>query len=188
MWREITQDTLDSFLENVINEAKKNLKLQDKNATKDLSNSFKYNLKVSKNSFQAEIFAEDYLQFVDKGVTGKGDSDFKGKKKKVHRSEAGFRFGSGNFKGRGDEWKKKIDKWMYARGIAPRDLKTGRFIKRDTANYLIRRSIFQHGLKPTRFFTDPFEKEFQKLPQEIIEAFGLDVENFMKLVIEENNV
>lgn len=180
-----TQDALKDFLEEVISQAKNNLKEKDKNATKDLSNSFKYAFHVGKNSIDVDLFAEDYLVFVDKGVTGKGDSNFKGKKKTVWRSEAGYRFGSGNFKGKGNEWHKKIDKWMYARGIAPRDLKTGRFIKRDTANYLIRRSIFQHGLKPTRFFTDPFEEEFKKLPQELVEAFALDAETFMKFVIEE---
>ena len=36
-----TQDALINFLEEVITQAKNNLKAKDKNATKDLSNSFK---------------------------------------------------------------------------------------------------------------------------------------------------
>jgi hypothetical protein len=180
-----TQEALQRFLDDVIKKSKANLSSKGINASNGLSNSFSSSLKVSKNSFEATILSDEHGKFIDKGVTGNNDSSFKGKKKPIRRSLSGFRFGTGNFNGKGEEWKKRIDKWMYTRGIAPRDKKTGKFIKRDTANYLIRRSIFQHGIKPTKFFTDPFEEEFNNLPNDLIEAYGLDVEKFIKFILKE---
>ena len=178
-----TERVLTEFADFVTKESKNNLAKNGSNASSSLSNSIDSFVKVSANSIDVDIIMESYGRFVDRGVTGKGDSNFKGKQKTVQRSLSGFRFGSGNFKGKGEQWKKRIDTWMFSRGIAPRDFKTGRFIKRDTANFLIRRSIFQHGIKPTKFLTTPFEKAFAKLEGEIGEAYGLDVVNFMKFTL-----
>jgi hypothetical protein len=72
---------------------------------------------------------------------------------------------------------------MFSRGIAPRDKESGKFIKRATVNFLIRRSIFQHGTKATRFFTRPFEVAFKQLPEQLVEAFGLEVDKLLKLTV-----
>jgi hypothetical protein len=174
----LVQKALDKFGSSVVKEAKRNA------GDGKLSKSLSYFAKESKNSFEFSISMEDYGKFYDKGVTGKNDPNFKGKDKKVHRSKAGYRYGTGNFKGTGNEWKKRINLWMYSKGIAPRDKASGRFIKRDTVNFLIRRSIYQHGLKPSLFLTKPFEKYFKPLPQELVEAYALDVEEFLKFTIE----
>jgi hypothetical protein len=39
------------------------------------------------------------------------------------------------------------------------------------------------GTKPTEFFSKPFEMAFKRLPDDIIEAYGIDVENFLKYTI-----
>lgn len=174
------KQTLDKFGKRVVKESKTALTKKDKNASKELYNSISYTFKENKNSFELSINMADYGKFIDKGVTGKNDSSFKGKRKTVFKSEGGFRFGSGNFNGKGGEWKKRIDNWMYARGIAPRDKNTGKFIKRDTANYLIRRSIYQHGSKPTNFLTKPFESAFKDLPDEVVESYGLEIDKFFE--------
>ena len=49
--------------------------------------------------------------------------------------------------------------------------------------YLIRNSIYNKGLKPTMFFSKPFEDGFLRLPDDVIEAYGLDVENFLKYTL-----
>ena len=174
------EKVLNSFYSNVIGEAKKILVKKDKNASSALSNSLGHKVKVSKNSFESSLSMLDYGTFKDKGVTGKNDPNFNGKDKKVWRSKAGYRFGSGNFKGKGDEWKKRINAWMYSRGIIPRDKKTGKFIKRDTVNFLIRRSIYQHGSEPTLFLTNPFDKYFKTLPEKVVEAYALEVEDLLE--------
>lgn len=175
-------DTLNRFGKRVVKESRTALTKKKKNATKELYDSIKYEFKENKNSFELSISMLDYGKFIDKGVSGNNDPNFKGKQKPIQKSLAGFRFGSGNFSGKGAEWKKRINTWMYARGIQGRNEK-GQFIKRETVNFLIRRSIFQHGSKPTEFMTKPFKSAFKSLPEELIQAYGLEVDKFLKNVV-----
>jgi hypothetical protein len=39
-----------------------------------------------------------------------------------------------------------------------RDKKTGRFLSRKSLQYAVAKNIFKYGIKPTMFFTKPFEK------------------------------
>jgi hypothetical protein len=49
----------------------------------------------------------------------------------------------------------------------------------------IRRSIFNTGLRPSLFFTDAFAVGFKGLDNTILEAYGLDVESFLKYSLED---
>ena len=78
---------------------------------------------------------------------------------------------------------KLIDKWMYKKGIQGRD-KQGRFIKREATNFLIRRSIAQHGIKPSLFLTTPYKKynkkimeEFKNLSKDLITDINKDIKD-----------
>jgi len=102
---------------------------------------------------------EEYGAYQDEGVSGKKrkfDTPFSFKSKMPPPSS--------------------LDKWSVRKGIAPRD-KKGRFIPRQSLNFLIARSIFMYGIKPSMFFTKPFEKAFKNLPPELTEAFAIDIEN-----------
>jgi len=46
--------------------------------------------------------------------------------------------------------------------------------------FLIRNSIWNKGLETTNFFSRPFELAFKKLPDELIEVYGLEVERLLK--------
>ena len=35
------------------------------------------------------------------------------------------------------------------------------------------------GIKPSKFMTKALEKEFKTLPDELIEAYGLDIDDFL---------
>jgi hypothetical protein len=137
--------------ENVIRRAKANLE------DGELKNSLRYE---PKGSGSIKIIMEDYGIFKDKGVTGASHSDFKGKRKKINKSVGGFKFNKKVIKG-----EKSIDRWMYKKGIQGRD-KAGRFIKRSSTNFLIRRSIAQHGIKPSLFLTKPYERFLTEIKQE----------------------
>jgi hypothetical protein len=76
----------------------------------------------------------------------------------------------------------KMDKWIVKKGIAPRD-KSGKFISRKSLQFMIARSIYNNGIKPSLFFTKPFEKAFKGLSKDLIEAYKLDVEQLMKNTI-----
>ena len=161
------QDLLNDFRSNVIREAKKNLTSQ--NTSGRLSKSLKSYVKESKNSIQISFEMEDYGFYQDRGVQGK----------KSGKSLDGYKYTNKM------PPPKAFDKWNIKKGIAPRD-KKGKFIKRKSLNFLIARSIFEKGIKPTLFFTKPFEKYYKRLPDELVEKYGLDMEKLFTQITDEN--
>ena len=164
---ENVQQILDEFKANLISEAKRNLSAQ--NTSGRLKDSLKGYVKESKNSIQVSFEMEDYGFYQDRGVRGK----------KGGKSLDGYKYTNKM------PPPKAFDKWTVRKGIAPRD-KEGRFIKRKSLNFLIARSIFNKGIKPTLFFTRPFEKYFKRLPDEMIEKYGLDMEKLFDQITDEN--
>jgi hypothetical protein len=75
-----------------------------------------------------------------------------------------------------------LDKWVIKKGIAPRN-KSGKFLSREGIKFALAKSIALQGIKPSLFFTKPFEKAFERLPDELVEAYGLDVEQFLEFTI-----
>lgn len=161
------QAILDEFKANVINEAKRNLSAQ--NTSGRLKDSLKGYVKESKNSIQVSFEMEDYGFYQDRGVKGK----------KGGKSLDGYKYTNKM------PPPKAFDKWTVRKGIAPRD-KEGRFIKRKSLNFLIARSIFNKGIKPTLFFTKPFEKYYKRLPKELTEKYALDMVNLFTTITDEN--
>ena len=163
-------DELNRFAKYVISQSRANLTRGKKNVTRELYDSLKGNVKVSKNSFQLSFLMEDYGVFQDKGVRGKTSS--------AKAPNSPFRFGTGTGKKGG--LTKGIDKWVRRRGFQFRDKKTGRFMSYESTAFLITRSIYNKGMKPSLFFTKPFEKAFKNIDADLIKAFKLDVEQLMK--------
>lgn len=153
---------LEQFRDKVVEESKKNLRKAGKGGG-DLEKSIKGgDVKVTERSLQFDIEMEYYGTFQDKGVSGV---------KKKYNTPYSYR----------DKMPppSKLDKWSVRKGIAPRDEK-GRFIKRTSLNWLIARSIFFNGIKPSLFFTKPFLKYSKDLPTELESAFALDTEAFLE--------
>jgi len=168
-----TKKALDKFAKGVISRARNNLTVKGKNASKDLYKSLDYDLTVSKNSFSLKINAEDYLKFQDKGVSGveqKFNTPYSYKRKGGANSLKGMPPPSA------------FDKWSIRKGIAGRST-LGTFLPRKQVNFAIAVGVFKFGIKPTYFFTNPFENAFKKLPEELIEAYALDVEDFLKFAL-----
>lgn len=153
---------LDKFRKRVITEARKNLTRLGKNASSDLYGSLDSELDVNPRSFSLQFFMADYGKFVDEGVSGKN------KKYNTPYSYTTKMPPSRVF-----------DKWIKTKGIKGRD-KKGRFMSHKTLSFLIARSIFNNGMKPSLFFTKPFEREFLKIDNELLEAFGLDIDEFLE--------
>ena len=70
--------------------------------------------------------------------------------------------------------------------IKPRDKKTGQFITDKAFGFILQNHIFKHGIKPTKFLTTPFERAFKALPDEVVEAYGLDLESFFEYTLNRN--
>ena len=79
---------------------------------------------------------------------------------------------------------KPLADWAKFRNIRLRDDK-GRFTKGNyqTIGFLIARKIYREGIKPSLFFTKPFEQAFNKLPEELVDKYGLDVEDFLAFTL-----
>ena len=164
-----TREALNKFAKYVIQQSRSNLTKSNKNVSKELYNSLGYDLNVSKNSFSLSILMEDYGVFQDKGVSGtekKYNTPFKYTNKRPPASA--------------------FSNWVVRKGLkGTRDAK-GRFVSRKGLMFAVANSIFKKGIKPSMFFTTPFEKAFKGLNEELILSFGLDLERFIDFTIKDN--
>ena len=169
--KENIETVLNKFGKYVVQQARSNLSKKGKNVSKELYNSISYDLNVSKDgtSFSFVLKMEDYGEFQDKGVKGKSSS--------AKAPESPYRFGTGSSKGKGS-LRESIPKWVRAKRFQFRDKKSGKFMSYDSTAFLIARSIYQTGIKPSHFYSRPFGLAFKQLPPEIVEAFRLTEEDF----------
>ena len=158
-----TQQALEDFKKYVIQQARTNLTKGKKNVDKNLYNSLQGFIDKSPAGFRLYFEMEDYGMFQDRGVSGKKkkyDTPFSYKNKRPPI--------------------KPLAEWAKKRNIRLRDEK-GRFKKGNynTIGFLISKSIFEKGIKPSLFFTKPFERAFKRLPEDLVEAFGEDIKNML---------
>mgnify|MGYP003149004895 FL=1 len=165
------QELLDDFRSNVIREAKKNL--GQRSDTGKLKSSLKSYVKESKRSIQISFEMEDYGFYQDRGVKGV----------KSGKSLDNYQFGTGTGKKGG--LTKGINKWVKRKGFQFRD-KKGRFLSYEQTARTIIRSIWMKGIKPSLFFTKPFEKYYNTLPDELMEMFGFEMEQLFNQITKEN--
>ena len=164
------QQELNRFAKYVIQQSRTNLTKGKKNSSKALYNSLDYDINVSPNSFSLSFLMEDYGVFQDKGVSGikkKYNTPYSYTNKMPPPS--------------------KMDKWIVRKGLKGVRGKDGKFISRKSLQFMIARSIYNNGIKPSLFFTKPFEKAFKNLDKDIIEAYKLDVEELLKFTTNGNN-
>ena len=156
------EKALNNFGKFVVQQARTRLTKGRKNVSKKLYNSLDYKINSTQDSVSVIFEMEDYGKFQDQGVSGtkqKYNTPFS-YKSKMPPSKAFRQFVvRKNIKGSRDE--------------------KGRFVKRKTLQYLIARRIFTRGIKPSMFFTKPFNQAFDKLPPELQEKFGIDIENLI---------
>ena len=158
---------LEKFRDYVIQQARSNLSRLQKNSSKKLYDSITGEVKVMPNSMRVFFDMEEYGFYQDKGVSGtkrKYDTPFRYTNKMPPP--------------------KAFDKWIVKKGIAPRG-KGGIFAKRKGLQFAIARSIFEKGIKPSLFFTKPFEAAFKNLPDEMIKAYGLEAEETLDTIMKE---
>lgn len=150
--------------------------LKRKNDTQKLYNSLGYNIKVNSPqakgiapSFEFDFEWEDYGVFIDEGVRGAGgvrkttskfkSTNNKGKLWKIYGKKSRFKYkdikpSAKHFFG-----------WATRKGISP---------------YAVREAVYHQGIKTTHFFSRPFEQAYKYLPEAVAEAYGDDLEIFLK--------
>ena len=166
---------LEKFRDLVVAEAKNELQRLNKDSSGKLRNSIKGEVKEMPNSIGVYFEMEPYGNFQDKGVSGvkrKFDTPYSYKTKMPPPS--------------------KLDKWIVRKGIAPRAKGkfTGRTVSavgfKKSIQFLVARSIFYNGIKPSLFFTRPFEAAYKTLPDTLIDKYGLDAEQLLNEILDQN--
>lgn len=163
---EQTYKYLNDFAKYVIQQSRSNLSKSGKSNTKALYNSLDKQIEVSANSFRLSFLMENYGEFQDKGVSGT--------KKKYNTP---FSYSSKR------PPLKPIEDWVTKKRFQFRNKESGKFMSFKSTAYLIAGGILKNGIKPSLFFTKPFEKAFERMPDELVEAYGLDIEQFLQYTL-----
>ena len=151
---------------NVVSRAKSNL--SKNNSSGDLSNSLTYEIdQTDPDDVKLNFYGLDYANFVDQGVQGKDPQAMpQGSMSRYNKAPMSpYQFGTGSYSG-GGSLRGSIDK--------------GKFIKRKTMVYLISRSIWYTGIKPTYFFTNAQDEEAQGVQLKFATAYSRDLSEQLK--------
>ena len=168
-------EILNKYGKYVVQQSKSNL-TKDKKGGGDLYNSVSYKIEKSQDDFLLDFLMEDYGAFVDRGVKGKTSTY-----PETSAALSKFQYGSGTGQ-KGGLTKALYNPetksgWIKKKKFQWKDKKTGRFLSYESMSYLIARSIYNKGLKANLFFTKPFEAGLKRLPDDLIKAFVLDIED-----------
>lgn len=167
MTNENLQEVLDKFGKYVVQQSRSNL-TKDGKGGGDLYNSLSYEVDVEDDAIMLSFSMEDYGKYVDRGVRG-----FTSTYPKTASAMSKFQYGSGTGKKGG--LREGIRKWLGKKRFQFKD-KKGRFMSYDTMTFLISRSIYNKGLEANLFFTTPLERGIDRLSDDALRSFALDVE------------
>jgi hypothetical protein len=170
----------------IVKESKENL-IAAKKGGGALENSIKGTpVSESGSSLMFQILMEDYATFVDKGVQGNDpEAQPKGALSRYNKApNSPYQFGTGSYKGSGT-LRGAIDKWVLQKGIPNVRDEKGRFIKRKTLVYLMTRSIWNTGIKPSLFYTEPYHKYLKNISKRLEKSYRVDVRDFTDFTIKQ---
>ena len=167
-----TREALEAFKKFVIQQARTRLSKNNKNISKKLYDSLDGIIKVTPNAIQVQFLMEEYGLYQDKGVSGT---------QKKYNTPYSYKSKMPPIK--------PLAEWAKTKNIRLRDEK-GKYKKGNynTIGYLIARSIYRKGIKPSLFFTKPFEQGFKKLPEELAKTFALDIDDFLAYTLKEDRL
>jgi|TARA_R100000084_G_scaffold43054_1_gene17614 hypothetical protein len=161
---------LHTFAKAVVTNSKQMLK--NHTQTGNLEGSIGYGLKVMPNSFSLSFFMADYGMFLDEGVRGAGG---------VRKTTS--KYNKSNNKGK--IWKQKAPNSRFSfKTLKPPLSVFEKYTSNRSMLFAIQESVFRQGIKPTMFFTKPFQDAFDGLPELLIEKFGLDIDEFIESTLQ----
>ena len=177
MQLEKVNKTIQMFRDYVIKESKDNLNRSKHNNTKGLYNSIKGEI-VTEDKYTIVGFSMDnHGMFVDKGVKGADPSKVSKNAKITGQQAPDSPF---SFKSKRPP-SKFLEDWAKKKNIRLRDEK-GRFKQGSykTIGMIIAKNIWARGIKPSLFFTKPFEAGYKKyIDVDLIKAFGQDIDTII---------
>jgi len=166
---------LTDFGRNVISKSRSNLTRKNKKVSGALYKNLSYRVANAGNSVYVIFDLGKYGNFVDKGVKGSDPSIIdkwtKGRlkgKQKAPLSPYSYKYDYPPMK--------PLSDWAKKKNFRLRDAK-GRFVKGNyqSIGYVLSKFIFAQGIKPSYFFTNPYNASYKKLPAKAAHAFAFDL-------------
>lgn len=169
----------------MVSESQKNLKSFGKGSG-PLYNSLSYKVTDDPNKVTFDFFMEDYGLFQDQGVKGANPKKLSSNAKITGQQapNSPYKFGSGSARGKWGDFVRSVASWAQIKNIRLRQYtykdgkkkSTGKFAKGnyDTIGQIIASNIFNRGLKPSFFYTKPFNYAFENLPEDLFDSFAVD--------------
>ena len=156
-----TKEALQEFGKYVVTQSRSALTRKKKSLTGELYKSLSYEIIETGDGVKVVFDMADYGKFVDKGVSGKEkkyDTPYKYTSKKPPM--------------------KPLMEWAKKRKFRLRDEK-GKFAKGNyrTIGFILQNSIYKKGLKPSMFFTRPFNLAFDRFGDDVVKAFLKDIDD-----------
>jgi hypothetical protein len=158
----------------MVSESQKNLKSFGKGSG-PLYNSLSYKVTDDPNKVTFDFFMEDYGLFQDQGVKGANPKKLSSNAKITGQQapNSPYKFGSGSVASWAQIKNIRLRQYTYKDG---KKKSTGKFAKGnyDTIGQIIASNIFNRGLKPSFFYTKPFNYAFENLPEDLFDSFAVD--------------
>ena len=158
-----TRDALQQFGKYVVTQSRSALTRKKKTLSGSLYDSLNYIVEDTEDGIKVSFDMNDYGKFVDKGVSGKEQKystpyAFTNKKPPM----------------------KPLMEWAKARRIRLRDEK-GRYAKGNyrTIGFILQNSIYKKGIKPSLFFTRPFNLAYARFGDDVVKAFLKDIDDLL---------
>lgn len=152
---------LNSFGSSVVSDAKKNLDSK----TGNLESKISFAARVMPNSMSLNFDLGEYGQGIDRGIKGSGNNEV--------NTDTPFKFVKKN---PSQAMINNLSAWADRAGFQPFS-KDRKFVMKHLG-----RIILSRGIQPTHFFKNAYEKHFRTLDKDLVEAFGLDVDDFFEFV------
>jgi hypothetical protein len=169
-----TTELLELYKNYVVQQSRANLSRLKKKNTLKLYRSIEGEVLTEKNYSIVGFTMEEYGWYQDQGVKGVNG------KFQTHNDYKKEGFAFGKKRGPKGGLTKGIEKWVIQKGIQFRDKKSGRYLTYKSTAFIITRSIYQKGLKPSLFFTKPFLRGYQKyIETDLMKSYAQDVETLI---------
>ena len=165
---------LNSFGDSVVTTAKENLNKPNRFSGKptttsgNLESKIKFAARVMPNSMSLKFDLGEYGEGIDQGVNGAENGN-----------NWGYPF---SFKKTvpGSGMVNNIMTWMQQKGISGFNPSNPR-----TDAFFIASMVLRRGITATGFFEKAYREHFKNLDKELVEAFGLDVDDFFEFIFKQ---
>ena len=168
-----TISTLTAFKKYVIQQARTNLTKGEKNFSRELYDSLEGKVTFDDTRVNIDFTMEEYGLYQDKGVKGVNSNYVENKNSpfsyKSSSNLVGLEGATGQF-----------GKWAKHKKLRWRNQKSGKYLSYQSIGFILANSIKNKGIKASMFFTKPFEKAFDNLDEDLREAYGKDVVDFLE--------